>query len=143
LLRADERVRRQENGARQDVGRHPLRGAGAVAFSQRLQHTDDRQQTRGGVTHAEAVPRGVAAVRGRALLVLVPADRLSHLVDTRPRRERAGVPVRGEVAEHDARVRRPGRFVTEPEALGDAGAQVVVDHVGRRDQIARHPLPLA
>ena len=140
IVGSDERIGGEEHRARQDVGRHPLRGAGAVAFAERLQHADGREQAGGGVAHAEAVPVGVAAVRGRALLVLEPGDRLSHLVDARPPGERPGVAVRREVAVHDARVHRLGLFVSEPEALRDAGAQVVVHDVGGRDQIARDAL---
>ena len=41
---------------------------------------------------------------------------------------------------HDARVGRLGLFVSEAEALRDAGAQVVVHDVGGRDEIARDAL---
>ena len=67
-----------------------------------------------------------------------PAMRLAHLVDARPPRQRTGVAVRREVAVHDAGVHRLGLLVSETEALGDAGAEVVVHHVSRGDQVARH-----
>ena len=113
---------------------------GTVALAQRLQHADDREESCGGVAHAEPVPARMAPVVGAALLVLEPGDGLPHLVDARPVCERAGVAVAGHVTVHDSRVGGLRLLVAEAESLGDTGAQVVVEHVGRRDEVVRHAL---
>jgi hypothetical protein len=46
------------------------------------------------------------------------------------------------VAKDDARVHRFGLLVSEAEPFGNAGTQVVVQHVGGRDQVAGNPLTL-
>ena len=105
---------------------------GALAVVERLEDADHAQQARGRVGHAEPVPGRVTTGRGRALLVLEPAERLRGLVGAGPRGQRSGTAVSGEVAADDRGVDRARLLVPEAESLGDTGAEVVVDHVGSR-----------
>ena len=121
---------------------HELPLAGALAVAQRLDDGGGRDDPVAGVAVGRHLPDRRRAVVRAARLVRRAGQGVAHLVVARQRRARPVALEAAGVAVDDRRVDRPRLLVADAEALGDAGAHVVVDDVRPLDQAAGDLLAL-
>jgi hypothetical protein len=123
---------RCERGVQQ-VDRHALPGAGAVALAQRGEHRGRRVEAGDHVDQRDA---GLARRVGRPGDAHQPAERLDERVVARQVAPALLAEAR-DLAVDDARVALCGLLVAEPEALQGAGLEVRHDDVGTFAEPAR------
>ena len=115
-----------------------LPAAGDRAPEERREHALD------GDHPGEGVAEGDRGARRRLVGVAVDAAQAAHRLGDRgvpgQRRVGPGLPVAGDAAEDEARVGRGEAVVAQVPALEGAGAEVLDDDVGVRDQLQQHLL---